>query len=102
MSPSTPYHINHLDEDHVDDGDDDTEAQDDDDDELSTASGRRHGAILQPEEADMILFESPYMTQWTQRGIRQVAIPNQETTEIYPIGACENDYALSLLRLSCV
>lgn len=67
MSPSTPYHINHLDEDHVDDGDDDTEAQDDDDDELSTASGRRHGAILQPEEADMILFESPYMTQWTQK-----------------------------------
>lgn len=31
--------------------------QDDDDDELSTTSGRRHGALLQPEEADMIIFE---------------------------------------------
>jgi hypothetical protein len=28
-----------------------------DDDELSTTSGRRHGALLQPEEADLIIFE---------------------------------------------
>jgi hypothetical protein len=36
-----------------------TESQEDedDDDELSTTSGRRHGALLQPEEADLILFE---------------------------------------------
>ena len=36
---------------------DGTETQQDDDDELSTTSGRRHGALLQPEEADMIIFE---------------------------------------------
>jgi hypothetical protein len=35
---------------------DGTETQQDDD-ELSTTSGRRHGALLQPEEADMLIFE---------------------------------------------
>lgn len=35
---------------------DGTETQDDDD-ELSTTSGRRHGALLQPEEADLVIFE---------------------------------------------
>lgn len=46
---------------------DDATAAEDDDDELSTTSGQRHGALLQAEEADMILFESPYMTQWTHK-----------------------------------
>lgn len=39
----------------------------DDEDDLSTTSGRRHGALLLPEEADMIIFDQPYMTQWTQK-----------------------------------
>jgi regulator-associated protein of mTOR len=38
-----------------------------DSDDLSTTSGRRHGALLLPEEADMVLYESQYMTQWTQK-----------------------------------
>lgn len=33
------------------------ESDQEDDDELSTTSGRRHGALLQPEEADLIIFE---------------------------------------------
>lgn len=54
------------DEDEDDEGGDDVddEDDDDDDDDLSTSSGRRHGNLLQPEPADYVVTESPYMTHW--------------------------------------
>lgn len=41
-----------------------------DDDELSTTSGRRHGALLQPEEADLIIFEVIKMARQSWRVVR--------------------------------
>ncbi|KDN45901.1 hypothetical protein K437DRAFT_285267 [Tilletiaria anomala UBC 951] len=37
------------------------------DDDLSTTSGRRHGALLLPEPEDYLLFNSPYMTHWNHK-----------------------------------
>ena len=49
------------DEDHIHDHDQDDE---DDDDDLSTTSGRRHGALLQPDIEDWVLLEHGFMTHW--------------------------------------
>ncbi|KAN0060287.1 Target of rapamycin complex 1 subunit kog1 [Thecaphora frezii] len=47
-----------------DDDDDDADEEEDDEDDLSTTSGRRHGALLQPEVDDWPLLEATYICHW--------------------------------------